>query len=84
MPVIARFYGILIKMYFSQSEHGVPHFHAVYGEFNGVFSIETLEMIEGDLPARSQRLVKEWGTLYQSELLRMWQNNEFKQLPGLE
>lgn len=84
MPVIARFYGILIKMYFSQSEHGVPHFHAVYGEFNGVFAIETLEMIEGDLPLRSQRLVKEWGTQYQSELLRMWQNNEFKQLPGLE
>ncbi len=29
MPIIARFYGIVIKMYFSQSEHGVPHFHAV-------------------------------------------------------
>ena len=84
MPVIARFYGILIKMYFSQSEHGVPHFHAVYGEYNGVFSVETLEMIEGDLSVRSQRLVKEWGTQYQNELLRMWQNNEFKQLPGLE
>jgi len=28
MPVIARFYGIVIKMYFSQSEHGIPHFHA--------------------------------------------------------
>lgn len=84
MPVIARFYGILIKMYFSQSEHGVPHFHAVYGDFNGVFSIETLEMIEGDLPARSQRLVTEWGALYQNELLKMWQHNEFKQLPGLE
>jgi hypothetical protein len=84
MPVIARFYGILIKMYFSQSEHGVPHFHAVYGEFNGVFSIETLELMEGDLPLRSQKLVKEWATQYQSELLRMWQNNEFKQLPGLE
>jgi len=84
MPVIARFYGILIKMYFSQSEHGVPHFHAVYGEFNGVFAIETLEMIEGDLPSRSQKLVKEWGTQYKNELLLMWQNNEFKQLPGLE
>ena len=59
MPVIARFYGIVIKMYFSQSEHGVPHFHAVYGEFNGVFAIETLEMIEGDLPSRSRKLVKE-------------------------
>jgi hypothetical protein len=55
-------------MYFSQSEHGVPHFHAVYGEFNGVFAIETLEMIEGDLPARSQHLVKEWGN---------WENGDY-------
>jgi hypothetical protein len=84
MPVVARFYGILIKMYFSQSEHGIPHFHAVYGEFTGVFAIESLEMIEGDLPIRSENLVREWGMLYQDELLRMWQNNEFKQLPGLE
>ena len=84
MPVIARFYGILIKMYFSQSEHGIPHFHAVYAEYNGVFSIETLEMIEGDLPARAQRVVKDWALLYQQELLRMWQTNEYKQLPGLE
>jgi hypothetical protein len=44
MPVIARFYGILIKMYFK--EHGLPHFHALYAEFNGVFDIESLEMIE--------------------------------------
>lgn len=46
MPIIARFYGILIKMYFK--EHGVPHFHAIYGEFNGVYNIETLEMIDLD------------------------------------
>jgi hypothetical protein len=84
MPVIARFYGIVIKMYFSQSEHGVAHFHAVYGEFHGVFNIETLEMMEGDLPPRAQRLVKDWASQYQQELLRMWQTNEFRQLPGLE
>lgn len=84
MPVIARFYGILIKMYFSQSEHGVPHFHAMYGEYNGVFSIETLEMMVGDLPKRSQRLIKEWASQYQNDLLQMWQTNEFRKLPGLE
>ncbi len=84
MPVIARFYGILIKMYFSQSEHGVPHFHAIYGEFNAVFDIQTMEMLEGDLPVRAQRLVREWGTHYQQELLRMWQSNELNLLPGLE
>lgn len=84
MPVIARFYGIIIKMYFSQSEHGTPHFHAIYGEYSSVFDIQTLEMIEGDLPLRAQRLVKEWGAQYQQELLRLWSNNEFKRLPGLE
>jgi len=77
MPVIARFYGIIIKMYFSQSEHGVPHFHAV-------FNIDTLEMMEGDLPSRARKLVKEWASDYKNELLHMWQTNEFKQLPGLE
>jgi len=82
MPVIARFYGIAIKMYFK--EHGVPHFHALYGEFNAVFDVATLEMIEGDLPIRGQRLVKEWADRYRQELLAMWNSQEFKQLPGLE
>lgn len=84
MPVVARFYGIIIKMYFSQSEHGVPHFHALYAEYNGVFSIETLEMIVGDMPKRSQQMVKQWASQYQNDLLEMWQTNEFRQLPGLE
>ncbi len=82
MPIIARFYGILIKLYFR--EHGVPHFHALYGEFNGVFEIETLEMIEGDLPQRAKKLVKEWASGYQDELIKMWKTQEFKKLPGLE
>lgn len=84
MPVIARFYGIIIKMYFSQSEHGISHFHAVYGEFNAVFAIQTSEMIEGDLPKRAQKLVNEWASLYRKELADMWDLQEFRQLPGLE
>jgi hypothetical protein len=84
VPVITRFYGIVIKMYFSQSEHGVPHFHAIYGEYNAVFDIQTVEMIEGDLPSRACRLVRDWGLQYQQELLRMWNSDEFKRLPGLE
>lgn len=84
MPVVARFYGILIKMYFSQSEHGTPHFHAIYGEFNAVYGVETLEMIEGDLPARAHRMVREWAEQYKAELLEMWAQQQFRQLPGLE
>ena len=82
MPVIARFYGILIKMYFR--EHGVAHFHAMYGEFNGVFEVSSLTMIEGDLPARARRLVRDWAEQYKGELQRMWETQDYKKLPGLE
>ena len=37
--------------------------HAVYGEHVGLFNIETLEMIEGDLPKRAKKLIIEWATL---------------------
>lgn len=84
MPVIARFYGIIIKMFFIQREHQPPHFHAVYGEYNGLFNIETLEMFEGDLPVRAERLVREWALKYQNELRQIWTMQEFTQLPGLD
>ena len=82
MPVIARFYGIVIKMYFR--EHGVAHFHALYGEYNGVFDIEKLEMLEGDLPRRAQRMVREWAERHREALLEMWNTQQFRRLPGLE
>jgi hypothetical protein len=82
MPLITRFYGIAIKMYFR--EHGVPHFHAIYGEYIGVFEISTLDLLEGDLPPRAERLVREWATRYQRDLLDMWSSQQFRQLPGLE
>jgi hypothetical protein len=84
MPTVSRFYGIVIKMFFIQKEHQPPHFHAVYGEYNALFAIETLEMIEGDLPNRAMRLVKEWAERDRKELQTMWDTQEFIQLPGLE
>jgi hypothetical protein len=69
-------------MYFK--EHGTPHFHALYAEYNGVFAIDSLEMIEGDLPNRAQRLVKEWAAMYKKDLHEMWEKQQFKKLPGLE
>jgi len=82
LPVISRFYGILIKIYFR--EHGVPHFHAIYNEHNGVFEIETLNIIEGDLPKKAKSLIIEWAKPYQKDLLEMWNTQNFKKLTGLE
>lgn len=82
MPEITRFYGIVIKIFFTK-EHNPPHFHAVYGEYNGVFEIATLEMIEGDLPLKAQNLVKEWANLYIDDIFRMWNTKKLKKLPPL-
>lgn len=49
-----------------------------------VEKIESLEIIEGDLPNRAQKLVIEWATLYQKELLDMWNSQEFSKLPPLK
>ncbi len=81
MPEIVRFYGIIIKLFFG--DHPPPHFHTVYGEYNALFNIETLEMIEGDLPQRAKKMVIEWATMYQKELIEMWNNQEFRKLPPL-
>lgn len=84
MPVIARFYGLVIKMYFQQKEHNPPYFHVMYGEYMGAFEIPTLRMMEGDLPAKAQALVREWATQHTKELLEIWNTQEFKQLAPLE
>jgi Domain of unknown function (DUF4160) len=70
MPRISSFYGIVIAMYYR--EHGVPHFHAVYGGFKASISISSLEPLGGSLPPRALRLVKQWASLHREELLKNW------------
>ncbi len=82
MPEITRFYGIVIKIFFTK-EHNPPHFHAIYGEHNGIFEIASLEMLEGDLPIKAQNLIKEWAILYIDDILNMWNTKKIKKLPPL-
>lgn len=82
MLEITRFYGIVIKIFFTK-EHNPPYFHAVYGEHNGIFEIASLEMLEGDLPIKAQNLIKEWAILYIDDILNMWNTKKIKKLPPL-
>ncbi len=70
MPELSRFLGIVIGMFYR--EHGVPHFHAVYGEHEISVEIETAA-IHGNFPARALKLVLEWANLHKAELLENWQ-----------
>ena len=51
MPVISKFYGITIRMYFQQSEHNPPHIHAIYGEQEAAISIRNRKVLDGELPS---------------------------------
>ena len=70
MPKIAEFYGIAIYMYYR--DHGVPHFHAIYGDLEAVIAIRGLRLLEGRLPPRALALVRTWGRLHREELERDW------------
>ena len=83
MPEIARFYGIVIKMFFKPKEHEPSHIHALYGEYMGEFNILTMEMIQGDLPGKAQELVTEWLSAHQAELQDMWDSQIIRKLPPL-
>lgn len=45
MPVVSRFYGIIIAIYYD--DHPPPHFHARYGSFQAKFDIRSGASIIG-------------------------------------
>lgn len=70
MPIISYFFGIYIRMY--HADHPPAHFHAEYQGFEAFVSIETGEILEGQLPAKAARIVQEWATEHRPELLENW------------
>lgn len=79
MPIISRFFGMVIRMFFN--EHAPPHFHVEYAEYKGVINIRTLELTEGKLPRRALELVRDWAELHQEELMRDWELCQQHQQP---
>ncbi|HET9719885.1 MAG TPA: DUF4160 domain-containing protein [Solirubrobacteraceae bacterium] len=70
MPRISAFYGIVIYMY--RPDHPPPHFHAQYGEHVAQIRLDTFEVLNGSLPPRALRLVREWAASHAVELVENW------------
>jgi len=70
MPIISRFYGILIAMYFN--DHNPPHFHAKYSGYEALFSFDGA-IIEGEIPKRAEKFVQEWISFHKLELEENWE-----------
>ena len=88
MPELSRFYGITIKMLFSDDvQHNKPHFHVYYNEFNASIGIDG-ELIAGSLPVKQLKLVQAWAAIHEDELYKTWnkavRNESFDKIPPLQ
>ncbi len=82
MPEICRFFGVIIRMFAEPgAPHHISHFHAYYQNYMAVFSIDTVELISGDLPHKERRLVEAWAELHRGELIENWERLQLGQLP---
>jgi hypothetical protein len=50
MPYVSMFFGIIIRMFYS--EHNPPHFHAEYQGSEGIFNFEG-RMIQGNIKSNT-------------------------------
>lgn len=85
MPIISRFFGIIIYMYWR--DHAPPHFHAKYGDDEIIVEIKS-GAVTGEMSKRGLALVQEWRELHKNELLENWrlaeQKKELKRIDPLE
>ena len=85
MPVLSRFYGIIIRMYFLPKEHNPPHVHVIYQDETFSISINELAIIDGETrpSSRTLSMVKEWIALHRDELLNMWVTQDLHSIEPL-
>lgn len=74
MPEISRFLGIVIRMFAEPSgPHNRPHFHAYCRDKSVIVALDSVEVLEGGLDRKEQRLVEAWAELHLAELRVDWQ-----------
>jgi len=88
MPEVARFYGIVIKMLFSDDvQHNKPHFHVYYNDYSASVGIDG-ELLSGSLPVKQLKLVLAWAALHEDELYTAWnkavRNEPFDKIEPLQ
>jgi len=73
MPILAMFYGIIVRMYYADNkQHHVAHIHVEYGDEKAVFSIADGKLLAGKFPKNKTRLVQAWIEIRREELNADW------------
>lgn len=80
MPTIHRIHSVKIDIY--SRDHLPPHFHAIYGEFEALVEIRTVQVYAGYLPVKQLNEVLRWASAVQVK--QMLLTNFFRLNPRLK
>ena len=73
MPTISMFFGIIIRMYFMDTQqHHRPHLHIEYQGQKSIVLLPDGELLEGELPPKKLRRVQAWIAIHEEELMADW------------
>ena len=64
--------GIKFIIHTNEANHSTPHVHAKYGKYEISISIETGEVLVGNLPAKNQKKAVEWVKNNRDKILNDW------------
>ena len=71
MPVVAAFFGIVIRMFYQ--EHGPPHFHAEHHSQQASFTLNG-KLFAGVIRSRTaRRRIQRWARLHREDRERNWE-----------
>ena len=66
-------FGFLSNAPQPQQLSEIPHFHAKYGSHEVLVSINDIEILEGTLPPKQQKMLLGWAAFHQEELKENWE-----------
>ncbi len=81
MPTISMFYGIIVRMYCSPSEHNPPHIHAYYQDSKVVVDLDSCEITDGEFPRKQAKMLLAWTEIHHEELMADWELASKGELP---
>lgn len=83
MPILSVFFGMIVRMW--HDDHPPPHVHVEYQGFVAQVSIETGEILRGQLLRKAAAIMRELCPKHQDELLDNWQRAQrFEPLERIE
>ena len=74
MPTISMFYGILVSMFFEDTDrHHLAHIHVRYAGDKAAIAIDDGRVLDGGFPPKQLKMVQAWIEIHKDELLADWE-----------